>query len=925
MLRRSQLCCSALLVCLLNPTTLLPQEGCPVPEFTLPEDAPNFISERQEVDLGNAVAEQIQSVYTVIDDDINDYLRAIGKRLLAQLPRSGLQIEFHLVSFPQVNAFSLPGGRIYVARKLVAATRSEDELAGVLAHEIGHVITRHAAIDMSHLFSKVLGITSLGDSKDVYTKFNQLLDNLARNPRALKDISRSEDDEQVTADRVSLYLMKRAGYDPQAYIQFWDRVAEVGGKTGNVLGDLFGRTKPEQKRLREMRRLIDQLPAACTGPRPEIKAADYEEWKSAVGAYSGLGHRESLPPAEWKKALNPKLRGNIQHMRFSQDGKHLLAQDSASIFVLSHKPFEFLFRIDAENALPAQFTPDSQAIVFHSPDLRVEKWSIAEERRIDLHEMTVGQNCISVKLSPDGRHLACLDLEFKLTMFNVADGLQVFQKKFSPPRFLFVLRFSLLNDRFGQLEFTPDGRYFVGRAFQENEYVAYDFTAGKLFNLPKEIRSRLHWDFGFLSDSRFFGLAGTKGENSAVVSFPSGEALRKFDLVAANVDAVTHGDFLILRPVKDFPIGVLDINAGKMILGIKQDSIDLYDRSFASEQIDGVLSLLNADDAAVIGQARLPQSPLLRPRALSLSADMNWLAVSEKSRGAIWNLKKNERVFLSRNFDGAEFIYDNTLLVDLPKSGDEKRKLVRMDPAGLSLVSSRTIEEERAVTHDGLYLLEYRQEAGKGKEAPNTILAVQSALTGQDLWTRAYPTDFPSFTNFNSDEDRAVFVWSTSSEFVKEESKSNTELKKRIESSKERQGDYYIQVLQASTGAIRDTVYVKTGRGSFRLHWAEIAGDYLALYDNQNRLLVYSISSGERLGQIFGVNGSLSPANSLLAAENKSGVLTIYSLPSMEERNKLVFGHRLVYMRFSKDGRRLFALTSDQVAYLFNTEEILTR
>ncbi|NLT66681.1 MAG: WD40 repeat domain-containing protein, partial [Acidobacteria bacterium] len=144
-------------------------------------------------------------------------------------------------------------------------------------------------------------------------------------------------------------------------------------------------------------------------------------------------------------------------------------------------------------------------------------------------------------------------------------------------------------------------------------------------------------------------------------------------------------------------------------------------------------------------------------------------------------------------------------------------------------------------------------------------------------------------------------------------------------SSKERQGDYYIQVLQASTGAIRDTVYVKTGRGSFRLRWAEIAGDYLALYDNQNRLLVYSISSGERLGQIFGVNGSLSPANSLLAAENKSGVLTIYSLPSMEERNKLVFGHRLVYMRFSKDGRRLFALTSDQVAYLFDTEEILTR
>jgi len=118
---------------------------------------------------------------------------------------------------------------------------------------------------------------------------------------------------------------------------------------------------------------------------------------------------------------------------------------------------------------------------------------------------------------------------------------------------------------------------------------------------------------------------------------------------------------------------------------------------------------------------------------------------------------------------------------------------------------------------------------------------------------------------------------------------------------------------------------VETGRGSFRTRWAEAAGDYLTLYDNNNRVLIYSISSGKRIGQLFGSNGSLCPANGLLAVENKVGVITIYSLPSMEERGKLAFAHPLAYIKFNSDGKHLFALTNTQSAYLYSTDKVISK
>ena len=68
----------------------------------------------------------------------------------------------------------LPGGRIYVSRRLVAYVQSEDDLAGVIAHELGHLVTWQQAIELTRVMREVIGVTPVGDRRDIFEKYNQL-------------------------------------------------------------------------------------------------------------------------------------------------------------------------------------------------------------------------------------------------------------------------------------------------------------------------------------------------------------------------------------------------------------------------------------------------------------------------------------------------------------------------------------------------------------------------------------------------------------------------------------------------------------------------------------------------------------------------------------------------------------------------------
>ena len=115
---------------------------------------------------------------------------------------------------------------------------------------------------------------------------------------------------------------------------------------------------------------------------------------------------------------------------------------------------------------------------------------------------------------------------------------------------------------------------------------------------------------------------------------------------------------------------------------------------------------------------------------------------------------------------------------------------------------------------------------------------------------------------------------------------------------------------------------IETGKGSFRLSNVFATGDWVIVADTQNRVLVYSLKTGELKGRVFGGYATVSPAGNLLCVENESGKLAVYDLRTMEKRDQFVFSSPVSLVRFSRDGRQLFVLTSNQTAYMLDTSAL---
>ncbi len=198
---------------------LLHASGCAVnpvsgrPELTL-------VSEKQEIKLGTQEAEKIeQQMGLVPDEALTRYLNALGKRLADESPRPNLDYQFHVVDMAEPNAFALPGGHIYVSRGILALANSEDELAGVVGHEIGHVAARHSvqAISKRGPFALIFGAAS-GLAGLVSPLVGNIIGGLGDVTQSIifSPYSRSQENE---ADRVGQKMTAQSGWDPAGLAQ----------------------------------------------------------------------------------------------------------------------------------------------------------------------------------------------------------------------------------------------------------------------------------------------------------------------------------------------------------------------------------------------------------------------------------------------------------------------------------------------------------------------------------------------------------------------------------------------------------------------------------------------------------------------------------------------------------------------------------
>ncbi len=179
----------------------------------------NFVlmSEQQEIQMGAQAHQDVLKEYPPVDNPaLQAYVDALGQKLAKQSHRPNLQWHFTVVDSPDVNAFALPGGYVYVTRGLMAYLNSEAELAGVIGHEIGHVAARHGVRQQSA--ATAAGVGALLGSVLVPGMNNQagasLLQTLAQAWTA--GYGR---DQELESDRLGAEYLARTGYDPQAMVE----------------------------------------------------------------------------------------------------------------------------------------------------------------------------------------------------------------------------------------------------------------------------------------------------------------------------------------------------------------------------------------------------------------------------------------------------------------------------------------------------------------------------------------------------------------------------------------------------------------------------------------------------------------------------------------------------------------------------------
>ncbi len=171
-------------------------------------------------------------------------------------------------------------------------------------------------------------------------------------------------------------------------------------------------------------------------------------------------------------------------------------------------------------------------------------------------------------------------------------------------------------------------------------------------------------------------------------------------------------------------------------------------------------------------------------------------------------------------------------------------------------------------------------------------------------------------------EQTMVFSWPVTASAAQAEIKNAPGLNKQLATMKEKEGDYFLQVVNAGTGKAIGRLLIETGKGSFRISRVFAAGDWVVISDTQNRTLVYSLSTGEQKGKVFGGKAAISSVSRLLCVENESGQLILYDLGSMGERDRFTFSSPVSLARFSPDGKSLFVLTARQTVYLLDVSSL---
>jgi beta-barrel assembly-enhancing protease len=243
------------------------------------------ISDEQEVAFGRENAQRINEAMPLVTDPrATAYLSELGRSIASRTSRSDLVWHFALVNSDEVNAFALPGGYIYVNRGLVERAERLEQLAGVLGHEIGHVVERHSVEQMKKttganvVVTLICAVTSLCESG---------ISQVAINVAGTAILARYSRADEIEADSQAVVNVVNAGIHPSGVPEFFQALLLERSRNPSSFDTFFASHPVEESRVNYTERLI----ASYDPDRLEALVSDdpgYQQFRAVL---------QALPPA----------------------------------------------------------------------------------------------------------------------------------------------------------------------------------------------------------------------------------------------------------------------------------------------------------------------------------------------------------------------------------------------------------------------------------------------------------------------------------------------------------------------------------------------------------------------------------------------------------------------------------------------------
>lgn len=276
----------------------------------------NWYSLEKEIRMGKEYAQQVEaSVKLVQDPVVNEYVNRLGQNLVRN---SDARVPFTIkvIDSDEINAFALPGGFFYVNSGLILAADEEAELAGVMAHEIAHVAARHATRQMTRSQWANIGTIPLifvggGIGYAVRSAASIGL------PMTFMTFSRGFEAE---ADYLGLQYMYKAGYDPQAFISFFEKIQAKEKKKPGTLAKAFASHPQTPDRIEHSQdEIAHVLPAR---DQYVVSTSEFDDVKTRLAS---IENRRKIDDS--KDSNRPTLRRTTQSDKDGKDGKDKTADD----------------------------------------------------------------------------------------------------------------------------------------------------------------------------------------------------------------------------------------------------------------------------------------------------------------------------------------------------------------------------------------------------------------------------------------------------------------------------------------------------------------------------------------------------------------------------------------------------------------------